>query len=177
MKKPASEILTLGTFKRDSAQLRRALSEIGREYKCEKCSLKEWCGELLTIEIHHKDGNPLNNISTNLQFLCPNCHSLTPNFYNTKKQTFCDCGRPKTKKSKQCRKCGSCHKGKEHLSNRKVVRPNKKELEILVWQKSTVQIAKDFNVSDVAISKWCKFYNISKPPRGYWAKIKNNNGR
>lgn len=172
MKKPASDILILGTGKRPANQLRRALTDIGRDYKCEKCNIVEWQGELLTIEIHHKDGNPLNNVETNLQYLCPNCHSLTPNFYRTTKQTFCICGKPKCKKAKQCRKCGSSHKGIAHLSNRKVVRPNKKELEIMVWEKPTVQIAKEFGVSDKAISKWCKFYGINKPPRGYWMKQK-----
>ncbi len=32
------------------------------------------------------------------------------------------------------------------------------------------QLAEQFGVSDVAISKWCKRYGIAKPPRGYWAK-------
>lgn len=31
--------------------------------------------------------------------------------------------------------------------------------------------AEEFGVSDQAISKWCKCYGISKPPRGYWAKL------
>ena len=49
MKKPASDILVLGKTKRDAAQLRRALSDIGRKYKCERCDVIEWQGELLTI--------------------------------------------------------------------------------------------------------------------------------
>ena len=51
-------------------------------YKCELCG---W-GEINTftnkipLEIHHKDGNYLNNSEDNLQVLCPNCHSLTETF-------------------------------------------------------------------------------------------------
>lgn len=28
-----------------------------------------------------------------------------------------------------------------------------------------------------AVEKWCKKYNISKPPRGYWAKQYSISGR
>lgn len=166
--KSANEVLVLGTSKRSASQLRRALNEIGRKYECEKCSLIHWHGQELTIEIHHLDGNPLNNVETNLQFLCPNCHSLTPNFYHTKRQSFCLCGNPKTKKGKQCRKCGSSGHTNPRPNQRKVARPNKEELESLVWLMPTVKIANKFGVSDKAISKWCKLYNIVKPGRGYW---------
>jgi 5-methylcytosine-specific restriction endonuclease McrA len=45
--------------------------------KCNKCSLDKWLGELITLEIEHKDGNHQNNARENLELLCPNCHSLT----------------------------------------------------------------------------------------------------
>lgn len=58
-------------------------------YKCQKCG---W-GEINPItgksplEIHHKDGDKNNNKEENLELLCPNCHSLTPNYkyLNSKK--------------------------------------------------------------------------------------------
>ena len=31
-------------------------------------------------DIHHIDGNCLNNDESNLQVLCPNCHAMTENF-------------------------------------------------------------------------------------------------
>ena len=34
---------------------------------------------IVPLEIHHIDGNHRNNCKNNLQLLCPNCHSLTPN--------------------------------------------------------------------------------------------------
>lgn len=34
------------------------------------------------LEIHHIDGNYKNNIESNLQVLCPNCHSLTDTYKN-----------------------------------------------------------------------------------------------
>ncbi len=59
-----------------------------------------------------------------------------------------------------------------NLSKRKAIRPSKEELLKLLWELPTLQIAKIYNVSDKAIEKWAKSYEIPKPPRGYWAKKK-----
>lgn len=65
----------------EAVRLRRALIEIGREYKCESCQRNpEWMGKELRLAVDHKDGNWSNNVAKNLRFLCPNCHSQTPNF-------------------------------------------------------------------------------------------------
>ncbi|PLZ99338.1 hypothetical protein CEN50_07605 [Fischerella thermalis CCMEE 5268] len=56
------------------------------------------------------------------------------------------------------------------IHTRKVERPSKAELQKLVWERPTTQIAKDFGVSDKAVEKWCKVYGVEKPPRGYWVK-------
>ena len=50
--------------------------------------------------------------------------------------------------------------------------PPKEELEKMVWEIPSTHIAKIYNVSSKAVERWCKKYNISKPPRGYWNKIK-----
>jgi hypothetical protein len=44
----------------------------------------------------------------------------------------------------------------------------------LVWQIPTTKVAEIFGVSDVAIHKRLKRSGFSKPPRGYWAKLKFN---
>ena len=51
-----------------------------RGHKCEKCGLEVWLDQPITLEVHHKDGNHLNNELDNLQLLCPNCHSYTENW-------------------------------------------------------------------------------------------------
>ena len=51
-----------------------------RGYKCEICGLSEWIGKKITLEVHHIDGDSLNNELDNLQLLCPNCHSMTDNW-------------------------------------------------------------------------------------------------
>ena len=47
---------------------------------CENCGLREWQGMPIPLEIHHIDGNNTNNLMSNLQLLCPNCHALTSNY-------------------------------------------------------------------------------------------------
>lgn len=51
-----------------------------RPHQCENCGLTEWLNQPIPLEVHHKDGNRLNNSLENLQLLCPNCHSLTDNY-------------------------------------------------------------------------------------------------
>lgn len=68
--------------------LKRALIEIGREYKCEKCPNKgEWLGKKLVLEIDHVNGDKMDDTETNLRFLCPNCHSQTPTFRNKRRNS------------------------------------------------------------------------------------------
>lgn len=61
------------------AQAKAALVAL-RGHKCEQCGLDKWQGKDIPLEIHHCDGNHLNNDLTNLQLLCPNCHALTENW-------------------------------------------------------------------------------------------------
>lgn len=51
-----------------------------RGYQCERCKLSNWFEEPITLELHHIDGDNLNNELQNLQILCPNCHSQTENW-------------------------------------------------------------------------------------------------
>lgn len=51
-----------------------------RGHKCECCGATEWLGNSIPLEIHHIDGDRLNNVLDNLQLLCPNCHAMTENY-------------------------------------------------------------------------------------------------
>lgn len=63
-----------------SHSLRLLLIETGeRKAKCEQCGRKTWNGEAIPLELHHVDGDKLNNLLENLMILCPNCHAQTPN--------------------------------------------------------------------------------------------------
>lgn len=63
-----------------TSRLRRKLIQDGlKKRECEVCNISTWQGMELPLELHHIDGNRFNNELYNLQILCPNCHSLTPN--------------------------------------------------------------------------------------------------
>lgn len=72
------ELFSNRTYKIAQTVLIKRLKEI-RDWKCEICGLNEWMGKTLPLEVHHIDGNNYNNELSNLQILCPNCHSLTDN--------------------------------------------------------------------------------------------------
>ena len=52
--------------------------------KCNSCNRTKWLGQPIKLEVHHKDGDRTNNNIYNLSIVCPNCHSMTPNFRGRK---------------------------------------------------------------------------------------------
>lgn len=69
-----------------SKHLRRYLLE---KYK-NQCSVCGWdqkhsITNVVPLEVDHIDGNSENNKENNLRLICPNCHSLSPNFRNLNK--------------------------------------------------------------------------------------------
>ena len=61
--------------------LRRAMIESGVVHACQLCGNDgAWRGQPLTLDVDHIDGDYHNNLPENVRFLCPNCHSQTPNF-------------------------------------------------------------------------------------------------
>ena len=64
-----------------NAALKKYLIEdIGIPNKCALCSISQWRGKNITLELDHIDGNSSNNELSNLRLLCPNCHSQTDTF-------------------------------------------------------------------------------------------------
>lgn len=47
---------------------------------------------------------------------------------------------------------------------------SKEELTEMIWKYPASTLSKMYGVSDKAIEKRCKKFEISKPPRGYWSK-------
>ncbi len=53
----------------------------------------------------------------------------------------------------------------------KIPWPEKETLAKLLWEKPSTQIAAELGVSDTAVKKHCRQLGLTKPPRGYWAKL------
>ncbi len=51
-----------------------------KDGRCEHCGISSWRGKSLSLSLHHRNGDGLDNRLENLELLCPNCHSQTPNF-------------------------------------------------------------------------------------------------
>jgi len=81
--------LNSGLYASKSTNSIRKLLITIRGNNCESCRNSKWvyknvagfeiC-DTLPLTLHHVDGNADNNVPTNLQLVCWNCHSLTPNF-------------------------------------------------------------------------------------------------
>jgi very-short-patch-repair endonuclease len=128
-----------------------------RNIKCEKCIKQKAVQFLSTI---------CENLAVSLtvsedQIVSFN-QKIKKEYYN-----LCRCGNRKLNKSLLC---FSCNNHSPKMKTRRAMRPSKSELHDLVWSTPNVQLAKRFGVSDVAIAKWCKLYEIKKPDRGFWAK-------
>lgn len=191
-RKDPTELLVLRETGRRTPglRLRRALLEIGREYKCADCGIGPvHNGKPFTLEVHHGNGNPRDNRETNLVFLCPICHqqaTTTPDprgpqyaairhvkqdgkLIPKRQRTY-----KKPVKRHLCQGCANsiCQPGLcavcAQKRRRKVVRPDKRKLTRLLWQIPTSSIAKQYGVSDSAVGKWAQQYGLEKPPRGYW---------
>ena len=62
----------------------RLIKEGIKERKCECYGNTHWMGEPIVLELHHVDGDKINNSLENLRLLCPNCHAHTDNFKSKK---------------------------------------------------------------------------------------------
>lgn len=105
--------------------------------------------------------------------LCANCHrgihaniielpknwnyineKLISKTLSHKKENRCKiCGKEIGLEANYCRSCS-------YIKSRKVDRPNREELKELIRNNSFVKIGKLYSVSDNAIKKWCKSYNL-----------------
>ena len=94
-----------------------------------------WCPDKNKDKYRRKDVNKDSNIKNTIN-ICPIC----------KKNII-------HKRSNMCPSCS-------HLIRRKIDRPSKEELFELIKTKPFIQIGKMFGVSDNAIRKWCKYYNL-----------------
>jgi hypothetical protein len=77
---PIEELLVKGR-RTGRDHLKARLVKAGlKENRCEICGITDWLGELLNMQLHHRNGDGTDNRIENLQFLCANCHTQTDTY-------------------------------------------------------------------------------------------------
>lgn len=70
-----------------SNELKKRILGAGlKPYQCECCKNTDWMGSPIPLELHHINGDRLDNKLENLSLLCANCHAQTDNFRGSKKR-------------------------------------------------------------------------------------------
>lgn len=152
-----------------------------KEKKCEKCGITKWCGEEVILELDHIDGNKYNNELINLQILCPNCHALKTNKESGQgKQKYTNHNKliknidnvlsnmVVEKTHIKCKVCNENTLNKSFCSNKCRIEFNRKMIpkkEELLNKIDSIGLnfsafGREYSVSDNAVRKWFKKYNI-----------------
>jgi len=80
---PVFDMMTENSTCDKGALKRKLIEEEVLEYKCSECGNGDmWNGKLLVLQLDHINGINNDNRLHNLRFLCPNCHTQTPNWGN-----------------------------------------------------------------------------------------------
>lgn len=114
-------------------------------YICSLCgNTGEHNGKPLSLHLDHVNGIRSDHRLENMRFLCPNCHSQTPTYGGK---------RPAKEKNLDYRR-------KDYPERRKVQWPTKEELKSLLSSNSYVSVGKMYGVSDNAVRRWAKKYEL-----------------
>lgn len=174
---PNEDVFVEHSTYQNGQAIKQRLLKMGRLNQCSICGLSdEWNGQKLSLQLDHINGIRNDNRLENLRIICPNCHSQTHNFAGKKNAKASSVKlRGKTQHNGKTVSVRQKHyfdsiTGQPRYYNRKTERPSKEVLENMLWKMPTTKIATIYGVSDKAVEKWCKTYNLQKPPRGYWAK-------
>jgi hypothetical protein len=129
----------------DGSKLKKQLYNEGlKKPICELCGQDEiWQGKKMSLILDHINGVNIDNRLENLRIVCPNCDATL--------DTFCSKNRTKVLKVK-----------KERPTKKVSLTQLYMDLES---EKSYVAVGKKYGVSDNAIRKWFKSYNVEPPKR------------
>lgn len=140
--------------------------------KCEKCGWSEVnpVTNKVPLTINHIDGVWRNTTLGNVELICPNCHSLTPNFgaLNQGKGSGRKRGRSRLVLQAEVRSTT------QRVQKEKGNWPSRDQLAKRVWESPVSVVAIEIGVSNSRVKTRCKKWGISTRPRGYWMKIRSS---
>lgn len=134
----------------DLEECKLTMAEIAKKYSINVSTVSR----INSGKIHLQEGRvyPIRNSLPTLRVKDESIKILRTK--NKLKQNYCcDCGKTITHNATRCPEC--CR-----INQRTVKRPTREELKKLIRTESFVKIGKMFNVSDNAIRKWCKMYDL-----------------
>lgn len=103
------KVFTKNSTYTSGQKIKKRLLDMGWKDECALCGIgSEWNGKPLTLQIEHKDGDHSNNELSNLEILCPNCHSQTDTYSGRSSRTnyYCTCGKIILVYKENCPHCG-----------------------------------------------------------------------
>lgn len=117
-----------------SSVLKRILINL-RGNRCENCGRSSWCNIPIPLEVHHDDGNTLNNELDNIHLLCPNCHAITynwrkPNTEHISDAKFIEALHNNKSIRQALLSLGLVAKGKNYNRAKKLLKENQKKITI-----------------------------------------------
>lgn len=102
-----------------SSHLKKRLIDAGlKENKCEICGCTTWQNKPITLELHHINCDHFDNRLSNLQILCPNCHSQQPNNKSPKVRHKLTDNTLLRQHNEELKKCTCMNCGKEFKADR-----------------------------------------------------------
>lgn len=145
-----------------SSKLKEKLIKAGlKQNRCECCGITSWLDKPIICQLHHIDGDESNNELSNLQMLCPNCHSQTENYCGSanksdKVKYYCsECGRELKTNSKLCLSCASKHRRTIDWENQ-----FESLKQYIAEGKTNIEIAEKYSVSETTIRKYRKKFKL-----------------